>query len=262
MNKSLDEYIKLLVNIIKTFDELVINNITNINDEFWKIKWYDAWLKDIVDKTINLITQSKIKLNDIIIDLQKWFFYKSANNYFNEIINDKNLSNYLYYIKQLKNHFMHCEILLSRNNTNIFTDTNINDIKWDLLNSLNALSEIPDILHYIKKEHLLYDDKDKYYLKEIKTNHEWIYFNTDNWEVFKDWVLLWDITIWTLEFNFFKYLYDNKWVYKNHEDIFAYLKWWTKNRIKSSYLSDIKSRIENKEIRNLIKSPKMHYIIP
>lgn len=92
-------------------------------------------------------------------------------------------------------------------------------------------------------------------------NNENINFNTQNWEVYQNWNLLWVITLNTMEYKFFNYLYKNKWIAKTHQEIFDEIKKDRTEKLINNYLTDVKRRLPE-EIRVIIKAPKGQYLLP
>lgn len=137
-----------------------------------------------------------------------------------------------------------------------------------IINSI--LSDYSETLYNLEQIISLWktnEDNTFYYLdisnKEEKENIEWISFNENNWDIFKNWEKIWNISPSLQEYKFFKYLYENKWKLKTYEDIFKEFKEWKTEKTESEYLRDIKNRIKQKEVKSLIKNtPKIGYSIP
>lgn len=89
---------------------------------------------------------------------------------------------------------------------------------------------------------------------------EWIYFNENNWEVFKDWVKLWKMKLWKNPYKFFKFLYDNIWVHKTNKEIVK--EGIGNNSVESDnqYITWIKKDLEE-PIKNIIEAWNWWYII-
>jgi hypothetical protein len=117
------------------------------------------------------------------------------------------------------------------------------------------------IIDYDKIENSWFWAEQVYEIEKSKNINEWLFLNTNNWNVTYNLELIWNIKLGTLEYKFFEYLINNKWIAKSHEEIIANInpnKMW---KTSGSFCSDIKRRLPA-NIRNLIKSPKSHYLIP
>lgn len=87
-------------------------------------------------------------------------------------------------------------------------------------------------------------------------------FNEENWDVFLNNKLIWNIPCNNREYKFFQFLFINKWTYKSHGDIMDYVTWYEqKSKRAQSFCSDIK-RLLKKDIKDLIQSWKWEYRIP
>lgn len=245
-NKTIDEYIKYIENIILTLEEEII--IDEIDKEFIKTKWFDAGLKEIIIEIINFINISNSKIKDRVNQsLKKWYIYKSHFNYFCNNIPDK----CRYYRSQLVSHFNSCNLLLTKNNINIYTDTLIDNIYWDLKNQLNALSEIWDYLSSIKEEHLLYEDVSKYIffkvnneIENLTNNKEDTYYSSTTEILNKEIHLVkiifynnWNLTIWDKSFKISEIKNSNEknWILL----LFTIIKLWSRQKLEV-YLSKFK----------------------
>lgn len=92
---------------------------------------------------------------------------------------------------------------------------------------------------------------------------EWLKFDEYNWEVKFNWIIIWNISINTQLFQFFKFLFDNRWFYKTHKEIKEYIKWKDKiEKWEDEFCRNIKNELPNKEIKDIIKPQKGWYLIP
>lgn len=91
---------------------------------------------------------------------------------------------------------------------------------------------------------------------------EWISFDENSWKVYIDGKKVWTLSINTQPFYFFKFLFDNKSVYKTHVEIKEYIKPKDKiGKTEANFCAEIKRGIPL-EIRNIIKTQKWWYLIP
>ena len=94
------------------------------------------------------------------------------------------------------------------------------------------------------------------------TKVEWISFDEKSWKVSVNWDEIWEISIETQPYHFFKYLYDNRWVYKTHNEIKEYVKWKDKiEKWDDEFCRTIKNEL-SKNIKDIIKTQKGGYLIP
>lgn len=224
-------------------DKIIIaqqNFVTRINeniflvliDKLWQLK-YDEIVIEICKKLPFDSTNNEIRFKNYLI---WWYSYKSLN-----ILTNNDYYQTIKILNLLKNinfniYNFDLEKLIDQCYNDTFQSDGV-DLKWNIRTEKNPM------------------DNQKY-------SDLWLLFNKLNWDVKLNWEYLWTVTVWNKEYDFFEYLYDNKWIPKDHSEIMKYLKEDEKiEKTKWSYLSDIKRRLPVK-VRSQIQSPKWKYYIP
>ena len=121
-----------------------------------------------------------------------------------------------------------------------------------LQDKISNYTKVDDWLHWIYQV---------YEIERVNISIKGVFLNTSNWEVSNNWEIVWTITLETLEYKFFEYLIKNKSIAKSHKEIINDINPGQKANLLSTVCSDIKRRLP-KELRDLIKAPKWHYLIP
>lgn len=203
-------------------------------------------------------TEIKKKILDDAEEWEKWEM-NNKNYYDNYYLINKQIWYTIDYLYQIKNEFLG-EVF----NINTKNMENIDLISVMIFLDIKEVIDIDQIIFEEWENNFSFRIKDNnfknYYNKYSLKWSERIYFNEKSWEVFLNDELLWSINIGTQQYTFFKYLYDNKWIYKTHDEIHKHI-YWDYKKLKDirTDIADIKSEL-NEKIKKLIKSIKWWYI--
>ncbi len=134
------------------------------------LAWFDFVVYDLEEK----ILVSYDRLISCIEDLENGKINKFDCDYFTSL--SKELKTWG---KSLVDNFEAVKILLYRNNIDLFSDTELDNVYGEIKNKIIAIQEVSLILHEIKESFVWWEDSKYFYLSSIMTELSIVDMETD-----------------------------------------------------------------------------------